>query len=360
MDAKVRDPDLRCMIPRSHSPELAWRHRVVAICLLAAGSLCAGHPVSAQHPDLTLSQAERDSILAHYHNRFPIWGRKAIEKGFELPAPAGLSLTVVFLDQAIDITSLELSTGSNPLVPIDFVTFESTRSTVLTENLRADLWVLPFLNVYGFGGWAQASTEVTLAEPVTFTSKVDQTGVYWGLGLTATMGIKRNWLALDVNWAWTDLEKLDMPVRSRITGIRYGRAFKIGPGRRVAPWLGAMHQKLTSGTQGSIPLSEVMTPPTAQRLGAQLRGYQTSPWYLQLTPAQRAVVDGIAGRIDRPDGPSLDSVVVNYGLAKAVATPWNMLAGITYDFTRYWTIRAELGFIERTSILVMGNYRFDF
>jgi hypothetical protein len=329
----------------------------MALGLLAAGMLCGLRPTDAQHPDLTLSPAERDSILARYHNRFPIWGRKAIEKGFELPAPAGVSLTVVFMDQGIDITSLELSTGSNPLVPIEFVKIESTRSTVLTENIRADLWLFPFLNVYGFGGWAQAATEVTVADPVAFTTKVDQTGVYWGVGLTGTMGISRNWLAVDANWAWTDLEKLDQPVRGRILGIRSGRAFRIGPGRRVSPWLGAMKQTLVSETNGSVGLADLTSPQSAARLAAQLRDYQASDWYQQLTPPQKAVVDRIAGAIGRP---SADSLVINYGLQKAIATPWNMLAGVTYDFTRNWTIRAELGFIQRTSVLVMGNYRFDF
>jgi hypothetical protein len=46
-----------------------------------AGALIAlaAHVAVAQNPDLALSQAERDSLLKNYHNRFPIWGRKAIE-----------------------------------------------------------------------------------------------------------------------------------------------------------------------------------------------------------------------------------------------------------------------------------------
>ena len=47
---------------------------------------CAGI-AAAQNPDLELSQAERDSILTTYHQVFPLWGRKAIERGFLLPLP---------------------------------------------------------------------------------------------------------------------------------------------------------------------------------------------------------------------------------------------------------------------------------
>src|SRR5687767_13506398 len=88
-----------------------------ALCLTAATT------GSAQNPDLMLSKAQRDSILKNYDNVFPIWGRKAIEKGFDLPYPAGLGLNVVYASQNIDLTNLGLSTGSNPVVPVDFIKF---------------------------------------------------------------------------------------------------------------------------------------------------------------------------------------------------------------------------------------------
>lgn len=320
-----------------------------------AGALfaLAAHAGLAQNPDLILSKAQRDSVLANYHNRFPIWGRKAIEKGFDLPAPFGLGVNLVYAEQDIKISDLGLSTGSNPTVPAEFIQFGRVQAPVFTGNLRADLWVLPFLNVYAFAGAAKVSTDVTLTEPVSFQTKVDQNGQYGGLGLTGTMGIKHNWLAFDVNWAWTQTEKLDEPVNTRIFGIRYGRAQKVGASQRVAFWLGAMHQKLNSGTKGSINLSEVIAGGGG---GAGLGDYQDSAWYEDLTPAQKQVVDAIAERLAGRD-PS--DVVVNYTLKKKVADPWNMLAGVSYDFSRRWQARVETGFIGRVQVLGQLNYRFD-
>ena len=73
-------------------PSLVRAHRrmvclVAAAFALAAATSAWATSASAQNPDLALSKAERDSILAHYKNRFPIWGRKAIERGFDLPYP---------------------------------------------------------------------------------------------------------------------------------------------------------------------------------------------------------------------------------------------------------------------------------
>jgi len=325
------------------------RHYVLAGALIAL----AANVAVAQNPDLALSQAERDSLLAHYHNRFPIWGRKAIEKGFDLPYPVGLSVNGVWASQNIDITNLSLSTGANPVVPIQAIKFGDVTAPIFTANLRADLWLLPFLNVYGFGGLASVSTDVNLVEPVAFHTKVDQNGTYLGLGTTATMGIKHNWLAFDVNWAWTQTEKLSEPVRTRIFSIRFGRAQKLKGTQRLALWVGAMKQTLNSTTKGSIDLSEVISGGGS---GGGLGDYQNSEWYQGLTPAQKAVVDGIAQRLQNAD---LSDVTVNYHLDKAVTDPWNMLVGASYEWNKRWQARVEPGFIGRKQVLVQVNYRFN-
>ncbi len=327
------------------------RYNALAGALIAL----AANVAVAQNPDLALTKAERDSILKTYHNRFPIWGRKAIEKGFDLPYPVGLSVNVVYADQDINLSSLGLSTGSDPTVPVEFIKFGRVQAPVFTGNLRGDLWLFPFLNVYAFGGAARVSTDVTIAEPVAFNTKVDQNGSYAGLGMTATMGIKHNWLAFDVNWAWTKTENLSQAVNTRIFGIRFGRAQKISSTQRVAFWIGAMKQTLNSGTNGSIDLSEVIAGGGGDNSGA-LEDYQDSEWYQGLSPAQKRVVDQIVNRILQID-PS--DVTVNYSLQKEVADPWNMLAGVSYDFSKRWQGRIETGFIGRVQVLGQINYRFN-
>jgi hypothetical protein len=65
----------------SHESRVA---RVVALALALVAIVAPA--VRAQNPDLMLSQAQRDSILKTYNNIFPILGRKAIERGFDLPS----------------------------------------------------------------------------------------------------------------------------------------------------------------------------------------------------------------------------------------------------------------------------------
>jgi len=107
--------------------------------------------LAAQNPDLALTQAERDSILAHYDQIFPIWGRKAIERGFDLPAPFGINVGVFSASQGVVISNLGLGFNA-PAEPASFIKFEEAKAKLTNWNVRADLWVFPFLNVYGIAG----------------------------------------------------------------------------------------------------------------------------------------------------------------------------------------------------------------
>ena len=63
--------------------------------------------------------------------------------------------------------------------------------------------------------------------------------------MTGAFGIKRFFGVSDVNWAWTDLEKLEDPVRTRVLSLRLGRAFKVGSQNPVSFWAGRARGRAT-------------------------------------------------------------------------------------------------------------------
>ena len=119
--------------------------RIIFIVLLIM-STCANLQAN-QNADLSLTQAQRDSILKDYDNIFPIWGRKAIERGFDLPYPVGINLNFLYMHQDITIGELGLSVNENPTQPVDFISFDKADSRISTVNSRFDLWLFPFLSV---------------------------------------------------------------------------------------------------------------------------------------------------------------------------------------------------------------------
>ena len=307
--------------------------------------------LAAQNPDLALPQAERDSILAHYHQIFPIWGRKAIERGFDLPAPFGFNVGMFAASQGIVISNLGVG-FNQPAQPADFIKFREANAKLTNWNVRADLWVFPFLNVYGIAGTGPGHTTVHIIEPVAFSTTADFQGENFGIGLTGAFGFRRNFVVLDWNHQWASSSLLAAPVPVNVFSTRVGRGFRLGTrARRMKGtlWVGTMLQTMKNETVGSIRLSEVVPP----GLDSLFNGYQSSPWYQALTPAQQALVDNFVQRL----GGGLDTTVVNYTLNKKVADPWNLLIGGTIDYRRHWGLRAEVGLIGRTSAFLMLNYR---
>ena len=100
--------------------------RAGVLALLFGAATGAG----AQNPDLALTQAERDSILATYNQFFPIWGRKAIERGFLLPLPVGLNINGFAMEQGVALSQLGLSTNENPIQASEFIVLGEATSRV--------------------------------------------------------------------------------------------------------------------------------------------------------------------------------------------------------------------------------------
>jgi hypothetical protein len=318
------------------------------ILLLIA--LVVATPAAAQNPDLILSQAERDSILRTYHSVFPLLGRKAIAAGFDVPYAVGVNVIGMYLTQGLEFGQLGLSTGDNPIQGVDFIKFGKNTNQAVTANGRLDLWVLPFLNVYGLYGTASSQTTVEVSAPVKFQTVVENTGAYTGVGFTGAIGIKRNTLIYDMNWVWTDVDRLDQPVRGRSIGIRYARSFKVGRANRMSAWIGTMNQRLVAETKGSIAVAEALPPSVRDSLA----DYQTEQWYQDLGPVGKAQADTLMDEILN----RYDTGTINYSLDKSLTTPWNMLIGGNYEIGKRWAFRAEAGLIGRWSIMTNLVYRF--
>jgi len=307
--------------------------------------------VAQQNPDLALTQAERDSILAGYHQVFPIWGRKAIERGFDLPLPFGFNIGSFYANQDIVISDLGLGFNQPPQ-PASFITFEKAEAKLTNVNARADLWLFPFLNVYGMVGRGNGHTTVHIVAPVDFTTTADFTATNVGLGLTGAFGIKRNFFVVDFNHQWGGSSLLANPVPVNVLSMRIGKAFRVGQRKdrmRATAWIGTMYQGMKNETLGSVNLADVIPPGT----DSLFNNYQNSAWYQALSAAQKALVDNFVQRI----GGGLDTTTVNYSLNKKVADPWNLLVGGTYDIGKHWGFRAEAGFVGRVSFMLMMNYR---
>lgn len=283
---------------------------------------------------------------------FPLLGKAAAARGIKMQLPFGVGLNYAFADQAIDITKIAVGVnGSEPVDLSDVIVFDDLRSQVHAMNVRADMWLFPFLNLYALGNYViESTTSVSIAEPFSFDAGAKQPGAGGGFGGTVAGGLWGFFGTLDMNWTWNKMQNLDAPVATYLLTPRVGRNFgKVG-GVELIFWAGAMRQSIASDTKGEIRLSDAIGG-DADTSGFKQR---VMDWYEGLPPARQAVVSGI---VDAIEGGDRDTVI-QYELDKAIADPWNMLLGTEVGLTPAWRLRAEVGFINRTQVVVGVNYRF--
>jgi hypothetical protein len=327
---------------------------VTAISIARTGLLAC--MLAGFAPSLASAQADLsipDSIIDPdpWDHFFPIWGDRVVERGFDLPYPLGISANYLYQSFDVTIDGLELSLGDNPLQPVDIVEFENAKTSINTGNVRADLWIFPFLNVSMMYGKGKGNTGVVLSEPVSFSTNVDFNGTYYGFGVLGAFGFDGYFFTLDWNQTWFTSDILESSVLADLVTVRAGKTFEVG-GRNLSLWLGTMYQSYENETVGAVTFDDIFG---GVGVPANLQNYQSSPWYRDLGRSQQLLVDQIANTAGAAD---LGDVVINYSLGKSPAQPRNMLVGGRYEFSKTWEIRTEVGFIGRRQALVSMAYRF--
>lgn len=205
-------------------------------------------------------EAQRDSVSREdYPYVLPLLGKKAVAAGYDSPYSAGISVN--YFAQASDIILEDLSVGFNGGEMYDIssiVKFDMAKSRASALTFRPDVWLLPFLNVYGILGRAQSSTEVkytvNVPDPINgFTpifsggSLIEFQTTTFGFGVMPTIGIGGNFLALDMNIAWVGIPQLKQPIRTFVFGPRLGRNFQLKkPERAIAVWIGGFRVSLNA------------------------------------------------------------------------------------------------------------------
>jgi hypothetical protein len=318
--------------------------RITTRATLGLALFAVSNPASAQAPDAGNTPYEWPYV-------FPLLGEKVAQRGIKVPLPFGVGLNYAFADQPIEISRIAVGVNDSEMVDIsDFIVFDDLNARLHAVNLRADLWVLPFMNVYALGNYVvQTETSVSIAEPFSFDAGAVQSGYGAGFGTTLAGGFWGFFGTVDLNWTWNKMEKLEQPVGTFLLTPRVGKNFGTFAGLEFIFWVGAMRQVIQSETKGQIRLSDAIGGSGEGRFQDDLQ-----EWYEALPPARQAIVRGIVGRIEGGGG----DPVIRYDLDKAIAYPWNALVGTEIGLSPAWRVRAEVGFINRTQVVLGLNYRF--
>ena len=308
----------------------------------------------AQVPDydILMTQSEKDSLSnVEYPYIFPLFGENVVRKGFDLPLPVGISISYFQQNMGVIIDQVSLDIGGGQLMPLTFVEFDDVTNKANNYNARLDLWLFPFLNVYGMFGYAQADANVTLNAPFDFETAVDFSGWSYGGGAVLAFGLQGFWITANGNLAWTDMEDYYDPVRATVLSFRLGHKVPLIRLQNFHIWLGAMYQNPESIVNGRFLLADIVS----DELQGQFYGYQTKDWYIALTPEEQQLIDAFVQTMNQPG----EDIRLDYQAEQHPENTWNMIAGAQLELSKRWNIQAEAGFLgSRTSLMVNLNHRF--
>jgi hypothetical protein len=365
---------------------------IMLACMSLSGVLQA--QVYTNKPVGQKSEPFVDSLKSTpYPYALPIWGDKATAMGFDLPYSAGLSVNYLIQESDLVINNIMVGFNNGPMYDIDeIIRIDEATAKASALNIRPDVWVFPFLNVYGILGKVSTSTKIGAGvflpdtanvwnEVASFGTTAEFDGTIMGIGITPTMGVGGGWIALDMNFAWTDIEALDKPVKTFVFGPRFGKTFKFKkPQSQLAVWVGGFRVKFSSETSGSLALADLFPDTDIQGkvdgaiMNVDEKQMNVDDWWSGLSPVEQANpvnkakyetanrVLGTAGNLlNSIDGALNDgeSATVQYSLDKDLKDAWNFIVGSQYQLNKHWMVRAEIGFLgSREQLLTSLQYRF--
>ncbi|MHA2859856.1 TonB-dependent receptor [Vibrio harveyi] len=254
----------------------------------------------------------------------PIWKEKAEALGYNLPKPFGLNLSYMSMEQGINVDSIALK-GLGGIEKLVDMQAEPGKQATDVMTLRADVWLFPFLNVYGLigtlDGYSETDVNVKVKLPFVKPQRIenfrlDLDGYTKGLGFVLAGGYDQWFALVDASYTQTNLTVIDGSIDALVVSPRVGYDFHQN-GVPIRFWVGAMYQDVEQELSGS--LKDLGLP---QFLGGVI-----------------------------PSG-------ARFEVKQRLESEWNTIAGMQYQINEDWYLLGEAGFGDRQSIFFSLDRRF--
>ncbi|MGR5134141.1 TonB-dependent receptor [Vibrio alfacsensis] len=243
----------------------------------------------------------------------PIWKEKAEELGYNLPKPFGLNLSYMSMEQGINVDSIDLQ-GLGVLGKLLNMEAGPGKQATDVMTLRADVWLFPFLNLYGLvgtlDGYSETNVKVKLLGEKLgpFPFRLDLDGYTYGGGFVLAGGYKQLFALVDASYTQTNLNVIDGAIDAIVVSPRVGYDFH-NHGVPVRFWVGAMYQNVEQELSGTLKQAGINLP----------------------------------GRFE---------------VKQRLESEWNTIAGMQYQVNEDWYLLGEAGFGDRKSIFLSIDRRF--
>jgi hypothetical protein len=227
-----------------------------------------------------------------------------------LPLPFGVSLNYVHQSLPLSMVDTAVTIPGFALPP-GLVRGGSVKAVTNSVVARIDAWLLPFLNIYAtagrFHGTAQEfAMDLAAPVPLPIPPTVSYKGSTQGAGITGAFGYRHFFASYDCNWNWAKPDVTNK-IEIRSQGLRGGVHIASG-GIRARIFLGAIRMDILDRVKGTVLLTS----------GA---------------PA-------------------------TFDVKVQAKKSWSPVAGADLEFSRHFSLTAEVAFGSTKQIIIAPGFRF--
>jgi hypothetical protein len=271
----------------------------------------------------------------------PFFAQEVLDLGFELPKTYGFAIIPNILQQDLILKDLKVGFNGSELQEIDFVQFGTARADNQNLQLKADVWLFPFLNIYTTYGKMKGEADTPISIEgydllgflgincdgifapkqcnQTYSAIVtpEYTGSNISIGFNLAMGWDRFFVTLPVTYVVTELNILDDNIKTLQISPRIGISSDAGNWGTMATFIGVTYLNADLDVAG--------------RISFDLTG-----------------VPGIN-----------DTVDLDYLINQENADKINYVIGFNWDVSKSWSFHSEAGFGgSREGFITSMTYRF--
>lgn len=231
----------------------------------------------------------------------PFCGKKRRQAGNVLSLPFGAGIHAISYQQSYTASELLLFKDDSDITARADSIYQNTTSGETKVTFRPDVWIFPFLNVYGIFGYTQGITnpdllvpyivvnvpslgDIRVDVPFEISDQLRYYGPTYGGGATASGGFRSYFLLIDYHYTVTDPNDLDGKLYNHFLSAK--AAVLLGGKRKKSSgafWVGTMYISDHHTFQGDLEVSDI-APELVPIIGekAKYSGKVTSihPWNL--------------------------------------------------------------------------------
>jgi hypothetical protein len=212
-------------------------------------------------------EPEPETDPRRWSSFLPIFGEALREQGFDLPLPFGLSANYVRIERDIDVDDIQIGINGGPQRSVSSFLQVDSDSAVDVLIARVDVWLLPFLNVYAYGGWQRNDSSVDVfvtiptpgpGGPLEFRVQDDGEieGPVYGTGIALAGGYEQFFVTGTIDFAFAEFDEFDSRFEGRIYGLRTGwngEIHEVG----VRAWTGFNYFGTDTKIDGSVNIPAI-------------------------------------------------------------------------------------------------------